>query len=39
MADISKAQELGFKPKHTVADIVKDQLNYFLKKENRDNYA
>ncbi|MGC8979170.1 GDP-mannose 4,6-dehydratase [Caldisericum sp.] len=35
MSDTTKIQELGFKVKYKIKDIIKDQLNYFLKKENR----
>lgn len=35
MADISKIKRLGFKVEHKLTDIIKDQLNYFLKPENR----
>jgi len=35
LSDIRKIQELGFEVKYTLRDIIKDQLNYFLKKENR----
>lgn len=30
LSDISKVQRLGFKPKHTIRDIIRDQLNYYL---------
>jgi len=35
LSDTRKIQALGFKVNHTLRDIIKDQLNYFLKKENR----
>ncbi len=35
MADTTKIQKLGFKVEHNLKDIIRDQLNYFLKKENR----
>ncbi|HBT26455.1 MAG TPA: GDP-mannose 4,6-dehydratase [Pseudothermotoga sp.] len=35
MADIRKIQRLGFKVEHKLTDIIRDQLNYFLKPENR----
>lgn len=35
MADISKIKGLGFKVEHKLTDIIRDQLNYFLKPENR----
>lgn len=35
LSDTYKIQKLGFKIKHSLNDILKDQLNYFLKKENR----
>jgi len=35
MSNIEKIEKLGFKVKHTLKDIIRDQLNYFLKKENR----
>ena len=35
MSDTTKIQELGFKVKYKIKDIIKDQLNYFSKKENR----
>jgi len=34
-ADTTKIQKLGFKIKYKLRDIIRDQLNYFLKKENR----
>lgn len=35
MSNTEKIQKLGFKVKHKLTDIIRDQLNYFLKKENR----
>ncbi len=35
MSDTTKIQELGFKVNYGIKDIIKDQLNYFLKRENR----
>jgi len=35
LSDTRKIQTLGFKVNHTLRDIIKDQLSYFLKKENR----
>lgn len=37
LADTEKIQKLGVKTKYNLNDILKDQLNYFLKKENRSN--
>ena len=34
-ADTKKIQSIGSKIDYTLNDIIKDQLNYFLKKENR----
>ncbi len=34
-ADTEKIQGIGAKIEHSLNDIIKDQLNYFLKKENR----
>ncbi len=34
-ADTNKIQKIGAKIEHSLNDIIKDQLNYFLKKENR----
>jgi GDPmannose 4,6-dehydratase len=34
-ADTEKIQKIGAKIEHSLNDIIKDQLNYFLKKENR----
>lgn len=36
LSDTSKIQKLGFKVEHTLEDIINDQLNYYLKKENRN---
>ncbi len=35
LADTRKAQQLGAKITHTVKDIIKDQMNYYLDKEHR----
>lgn len=35
MSDTRKIQELGFEVKHSLRDIIREQLNYFLKEENR----
>ena len=35
MSDTRKIQKLGFKIKYRLVDIIRDQLNYFLKPENR----
>jgi len=35
MCDTSKIKELGFNVKYGLRDIIRDQLNYFMKKENR----
>jgi len=35
MSNTEKIQKLGFKVEHKLTDIIRDQLNYFLKKENR----
>jgi len=35
MADTRKIQKIGFKIAYRLRDIIRDQLNYFLKKENR----
>jgi GDPmannose 4,6-dehydratase len=35
LADTEKIQNIGAKIEYKLNDIVKDQLNYFLKKENR----
>lgn len=34
-ANTAKIQKIGAKIEHSLNDIIKDQLNYFLKKENR----
>jgi GDPmannose 4,6-dehydratase len=34
-ADTAKIKRIGAKIEHNLNDIIKDQLNYFLKKENR----
>ncbi|NYB52819.1 MAG: GDP-mannose 4,6-dehydratase [Methanobacteriaceae archaeon] len=36
LGDTGKIQKLGAEIKHSLNDIIKDQLNYFLKKENRN---
>ncbi len=35
MSDVRKIEGLGFRIEHTLEDIIRDQLNYFLKPENR----
>jgi len=35
LSDTSKIQRLGFKSKHTIRDIIRDQLNYFLDAKQR----
>ena len=35
LADTRKIQKLGFQVEHTLDDIIRDQLNYYMKKENR----
>lgn len=35
LCDTSKIKDLGFKTKYSLKDIIRDQLNYYLKKENR----
>lgn len=35
LSDTNKIQKTGAKIEHSVRDIINDQLNYFLKKENR----
>ena len=35
MSDTEKIQKLGFEVEHKLTDIISDQLNYFLKPENR----
>ena len=35
MSDISKFQNLGFNIQHKLEDIIRDQLNYFMNKNNR----
>ena len=37
LSDINKIKKLGFRITYSVKDIIDDQLNYFLKKENRTN--
>lgn len=36
LADTGKIQKLGVKTEYSLNDIINDQLNYFLKKENRN---
>ncbi|KZX11149.1 GDP-mannose 4,6-dehydratase [Methanobrevibacter filiformis] len=36
LSNTDKIQKLGLKTQYTVNNIIKDQLNYFLKKENRE---
>ncbi len=35
MSDTRKIQNLGFRIEHKLEDIIRDQFNYFMKKENR----
>jgi GDPmannose 4,6-dehydratase len=35
LADTEKIQKLGSKVQYSLSEVVKDQLNYFMKKENR----
>ena len=35
LSDTTKIQNMGFKAKYRLIEIIRDQLNYFLKKENR----
>ncbi|MDP3066509.1 MAG: GDP-mannose 4,6-dehydratase [Methanobacteriaceae archaeon] len=35
LADTEKIQKLGAEVQYSLSDVVKDQLNYFMKKENR----
>jgi len=35
LSDIKKIKDLGFKIRYRLKDIIKDQLNYFIKNENR----
>jgi GDPmannose 4,6-dehydratase len=35
ISDSQKIKKLGFRINYKIDDIVKDQLNYFMKKENR----
>ena len=35
LSDTSKIQRLGFKSKHTIREIIRDQLNYFLDAKQR----
>ena len=36
LSDTSKFQKLGFKIDHSLSDVIKSQLNYFMKQENRN---
>jgi GDPmannose 4,6-dehydratase len=35
MADTNKSQKIGFKVNHELEDVIQDQLNFYLKAENR----
>lgn len=35
LADTSKIEKLGCKVEYSLSDVINDQLNYFIKKENR----
>jgi GDPmannose 4,6-dehydratase len=35
LADTSKIQKLGCEIEYSLSDVIRDQLNYFIKKENR----
>lgn len=35
LANTEKIQKIGVNPKHSLNNVINDQLNYFLKKENR----
>jgi len=35
LSDTIKIRELGFQTRYTLKDIIRDQLNYFLKEDNR----
>jgi len=35
MSDTRKIRDIGFKIQHKLEDIIRDQLNYFMQKENR----
>ncbi|MDP3035348.1 MAG: GDP-mannose 4,6 dehydratase, partial [Methanobacteriaceae archaeon] len=35
LADTSKIEKLGCKIEYSLSDVINDQLNYFIKKENR----
>lgn len=39
LADASKAKKIGFKVKHTLNDVVKEQLNWFRDSEHRSKAA
>lgn len=30
LSDIGKIRDLGFRPKYTLRDIIRDQLNYYM---------
>ncbi|MCE7698466.1 MAG: GDP-mannose 4,6 dehydratase, partial [Methanobacterium paludis] len=36
LSDTNKIENIGAKTVHSLNDIIKDQLNYFLKNENRN---
>ena len=36
LSDISKIKKLGFEIKYSLRDIIRDQLNFYIKKENRE---
>jgi len=36
LSDTSKIQKLGFKVSHSLEDIIREQLDYFLRRENRN---
>lgn len=38
LGDASKAQDLGFKPRRGLSDIIRDQVNYFLDARNREGF-
>jgi GDPmannose 4,6-dehydratase len=35
LSDTSKIRKLGFKIKHSLGDVIRDQINYFSKPENK----
>jgi GDPmannose 4,6-dehydratase len=39
LSDTSKIRRLGFKQKHTIRDIIRDQLNYFLDAKQRSAFS